>query len=143
MATVMERSPSAFVSIDEEALRSHFLVQLNGHYEGQATGETFNYDGKTDILIRVDGRNIFIAECKYWGGATKLSDTIDQMLGYATWRDTKLALIIFNRNRTCPAVLESIQETVPPHPSFKRDLGRTSDTSFRYVIGHRDNPNRR
>ncbi len=56
MAHVMEWSPSAFVSMDEEALRSHFLVQLNGHYEGQATGETFNYQGKTDILIRSQGR---------------------------------------------------------------------------------------
>jgi hypothetical protein len=56
MEQVMERSPSAFASIDEESLRSHFLVQLNGHYEGQATGETFNYEGKTDILIRVNGK---------------------------------------------------------------------------------------
>jgi hypothetical protein len=46
MAIVMERSPSAFVSMDEEALRSHFLVQLNGHYEGQATGETFQLPRK-------------------------------------------------------------------------------------------------
>jgi hypothetical protein len=43
MVKVMERSPKAFHSIDEEALRTHFIVQLNGHYEGQATGETFNY----------------------------------------------------------------------------------------------------
>ena len=68
MVHVMERSPSAFASMDEEALRSHFLVQLNGHYEGQATGETFNYEGKTDILIRADGKNIFIGECKFWSG---------------------------------------------------------------------------
>ena len=50
MAFLMERSPSAFTTIDEEDLRQHFLVQLNGQYEGQATGETFNYQGKTDIL---------------------------------------------------------------------------------------------
>ncbi|WP_160316996.1 hypothetical protein, partial [Ardenticatena maritima] len=61
MALVMERSPSAFVDMDEESLRTHFLVQLNGHFEGSATGETFNYMGKTDILIRVNGKNIFIA----------------------------------------------------------------------------------
>ncbi len=64
MVKVMERSPKAFHDIDEEALRTHFLVQLNGHYEGQATGETFNYQGKTDILIRSGDRNIFIGECK-------------------------------------------------------------------------------
>jgi hypothetical protein len=79
MALVMERSPSAFASIDEEDLRQHFLVQLNGQYEGQATGETFNYQGKTDILLRVDGRNIFIAECKYWRGAKSYVETILQV----------------------------------------------------------------
>lgn len=94
MAHVMERSPSAFHHMDEEALRTHFLVQLNGHYEGQATGETFNYEGKTDILVRSGDKNIFIAECKFWGGPKKLSETIDQLLGYSSWRDTKTAVII-------------------------------------------------
>jgi len=110
MAEVMERSPSAFATIDEESLRSHFLVQLNGHYEGQATGETFNYEGKTDILIRVQGKNIFIAECKYWGGSKKLTETIDQLLGYSSWRDTKVAIIIFNRNKNLSKVLKSIPQ---------------------------------
>ena len=72
MVKVMERSPKAFQDIDEESLRTHFLMQLNGHYEGQATGETFNYQGKTDILIRSGDRNIFIAECKFWNGPAKL-----------------------------------------------------------------------
>jgi hypothetical protein len=66
MVQVMELSPQAFHGMGEEDLRSHFLVQLNGAFKGQATGETFNYQGKTDILIRVDGRNVFIAECKFW-----------------------------------------------------------------------------
>ena len=58
MAHVLERSPKAFHNLDEEGLRTHFLVQLNGHYKGQATGETFNFQGKTDILVRSDDRNI-------------------------------------------------------------------------------------
>ena len=56
MSLVIERSPGAFASLDEEAIRTHFLLQLNGHYEGSATGETFNAIGKTDILIRVENR---------------------------------------------------------------------------------------
>jgi hypothetical protein len=68
MAMVMERSPTAFAAMGEEDLRQHFLVQLNGHFEGAASGETFNYQGKTDILIREQDRNIFIAECKFWRG---------------------------------------------------------------------------
>jgi len=89
MVLVMERSPRAFSNMGEEDLRTHFLVQLNGQYEGQATGETFNYEGKTDILIRVDGKNVFIAECKFWRGPKALKSTIDQLLGYLSWRDTK------------------------------------------------------
>jgi DNA-binding NtrC family response regulator len=60
MGKVMERSPRAFVEMGEEDLRQHFLVQLNGQYAGRATGETFNYTGKTDILVRVKDKNIFI-----------------------------------------------------------------------------------
>ena len=77
MTQVMERSPSAFSKMDEESLRWFFLVPLNGHYEGEATGETFNYGGKTDILIRSKGKNIFIAECKFWDGPKKLTETIN------------------------------------------------------------------
>ena len=52
MVTVMERSPGAFKTMKEEDLRWQFLVQLNGHYEGRATGETFNADGKTEVVSR-------------------------------------------------------------------------------------------
>lgn len=142
MALVMERSPSAFKSLDEEALRSHFLVQLNGHYEGGASGETFNYQGKTDILIRVEGRNIFVAECKFWGGPKMLTDTIDQLLGYTSWRDTKTAIIIFNRNKDFTKVLASIPETMKAHPNFLHSDAAAAETRFRYTFSHRDDPSR-
>lgn len=142
MAHVMERSPSAFASMDEEALRTHFLVQLNGHYDGDATGETFNYEGKTDILIRTNGRNIFIGECKFWGGPKKMTETIDQLLGYSSWRDNKVAVLVFNRNKDLSKVLESIQTTVEAHSNCKRVLGPQSETSFRYIFSHRDDENR-
>jgi hypothetical protein len=142
MALVMERSPSAFQTIAEEHLRQHFLVQLNGHYEGQATGETFNYSGKTDILIRSGGKNIFIAECKYWNGPKKLTDTVDQLLGYLSWRDTKTAIVVFNRQKNFSHVLAEIPPTMKAHSNFKRDLGPMSETSSRYVFAHKDDPNR-
>ena len=138
MAFVMERSPSAFTGLDEEALRSHFLVQLNGHYEGQASGETFNYEGKTDILIRAEGKNIFIAECKYWSGAKKFSEAIDQLLGYVSWRDTKTAIIIFNRNKNFSQVVETIPGAVRTHPNFKRAVDDNGEDRSRYVLAHRD-----
>jgi hypothetical protein len=142
MAQVLERSPEAFRRMKEEDLRQHFLVQLNGHYEGQATGETFNFDGKTDILIRVNGKNIFIAECKFWRGPESLRDTVDQLLGYATWRDTKTAILLFNRKKNFSAVLASFPEVVAAHPNFKRKVDFKSETGFRFILHHRDDPNR-
>ena len=142
MTLVMERSPSAFTAMDEEALRSHFLVQLNGHYEGQASGETFNYEGKTDILIRAEGKNIFIAECKYWSGAKNFGETIDQLLGYVSWRDTKTAIVIFNRNKNFSQVIETIPSTVEVHPNFKRAVDDNGEGRSRYVLAHRDDENR-
>ena len=142
MVLVMERSPQAFKDMGEENLRQHFLVQLNGQYEGQATGETFNYEGKTDILIRADGKNIFIAECKFWSGPSGLRSALDQLLGYTSWRDTKTALLIFNRVRGMSTVLKKIPEVVKAHPSHKRDLAYDSETGFRYIFGHRDDVNR-
>jgi len=128
--------------MNEEDLRQHFLVQLNGHYEGQATGETFNYQGKTDILIRVEDKNIFIAECKLWKGAAALTAAIGQLLGYATWRDTKTALLIFNRNRNFSAVVEQIPELVRSHPNFKRQQPYSLDTAFRCALAQQDDPSR-
>ena len=142
MAQVMERSRSAFSEMDEESLRWHFLVQLNGHYEGHATGETFNYEGKTDILIRSEGKNIFIAECKYWAGPQKLTEAIDQLLSYSSWRDTKVAVIVFNRNKGFTRVLDTIKLITKAHPNFKRELGDRSETSFRFIFSHRDDTNR-
>jgi hypothetical protein len=65
MILVMERSPHAFTKMNEPDIRSHILVQLNGHYEGQATGETFNFEGKTDILIRVNGKTFSLPNASF------------------------------------------------------------------------------
>jgi hypothetical protein len=142
MALVMERSPRAFVSLKEEDLRTHFLVQLNGHFEGNATGETFNFSGKTDILIRVNEKNIFIGECKFWNGTKKLMETINQLLGYSSWRDTKTAIILFNKKKNFSNVLKTIPSTIEAHPNYKRTLPQLSDTRFQYVFGHREDSNR-
>lgn len=142
MVQVMERSPSAFQHMEEEELRTHFLVQLNGQYEGNATGETFNFSGKTDILIRVQDRNIFIAECKVWSGPKGLLEAINQLLGYTNWRDTKTAILLFSRNKDFSRVVEAIPGTVEEHPNCKRQLKYASETGFRFTFGHRDDENR-
>ena len=138
----IERNPSTFVHMQEEQIRDLILVDLNGHYEGDTTGETFNAQGKTDILIRVDGKNVFIAECKFWEGQKALHAAIDQILGYLTWRDTKAALLIFSKNVGFTDVLAKIARTVPEHPNFKRELRKVSDTHVRYLLRQAGDPAR-
>jgi len=142
MALVMERSPSAFEKMNEEELRFLFLIPLNGLYEGRATGETFNFNGKTDIHIRVQDRNVFVAECAFWDGPEYLRKKVDQLLGYATWRDSKLAILVFNRQRKFSHVLESIPKVLRQHPNFKLDLPAPQNTWYRCIVRHRDDPNR-
>ena len=136
MVTVIEQSPKVFVDIDEETLRSHFLVQLNSQYAGQATGETFNGEGKTDIIIKSGVKNLFIAECKFWGGEQVFNSALNQLLGYTTWRDGKLALLIFNRNKDTSAVLKQICHLVEANDHFVSFDGQPNDTEFRFTLSH-------
>ena len=134
MSQNIERSPNTFVHMKEEQIRDLILVNLNGHYEGDATGETFNANGKTDILIRADGRNVFIAECKFWAGQASVHKAIDQILSYLTWRDTKAALLVFCKTADFTNTLSKLAATIPDHPNFKRELREVSETHVRYLF---------
>jgi len=142
MALVIERNPSSFASLNEEAIRDHFLLQLNGHYEGGATGETFNAEGKTDILIRADNRNVFIGECKFWHGPASFNQAIDQLLGYLTWRDSKCALLIFNKTKDSDAVRMKSHEVMETRPEHRRTVLRNESGDSRYVLVKDSDPGR-
>ena len=142
MALVIERSPGSFASLDEEAIRTHFLLQLNGHYEGLATGETFNSSGKTDILIRADNRNVFIAECKFWRGSRSFSDALDQLLGYLSWRDSKCALLIFNRTKGSSAVRKKMHEIMLAKAEYRKTINYDANGDSRYVFVKESDPGR-
>jgi hypothetical protein len=141
-AVSVERSPEAFRQMGEEDLRWQILVMLNSHYEGRVTGETFNCQGKTDILIREGERNVFIAECKIWSGEADFLKAIDQVLCYLHWRDTKAALIVFNRNKSFSDVLAQVETIVKKHPCCKKLLTNVGETEWRFLFGNKDDPNR-
>lgn len=142
MSLVIERNPSAFASLDEEAIRTHFLLQLNGHYDGTATGETSNASGKTDILIRVENRNIFIAECKFWRGPKSFNDAIDQLLGYLSWRDSKCALLVFNQAKDSSAVRQKMHEVMGSRPEHRKTLVHDPAGDSRYILVKPSDPGR-
>lgn len=142
MATVIEQHPATFVSLSEPDIRSHFLVQLNGQFPGGATGETFNAAGKTDILLKQDGKNVFIAECKFWDGPKSVTDALAQVLSYATWRDSKLALFVFSKGRNFTEVVRGIDETIAANPAVVRRVGAYGESGFRYVLARPDDRER-
>ena len=142
MTLVIERSPASFSTLNEEAIRTHFLIQLNGHYEGSATGETFNAEGKTDILIRVEDRTIFIAECKFWRGQESFSKAVDQLLSYLSWRDSKCALLIFNRTKGSSSVRQKMHEHMESRTEYRKTSIHGGDSDGRYVFVKASDPGR-
>ena len=144
MSLLMERSPRTFAKLSENEIRDHFLMLLNAYYEGQAVGETFNCMGKTDILIRKQNENAFIAECKIWDGREKFNKTINQLLSYVTWRDTKTAILSFFKGKEFTNTLKTINNTitnrscfVKPHTLDDAELAN-SETVQSYILHHPD-----
>jgi len=137
----MERLPSIYLGKREEDLRDLFVMQLSPHF-ASVTGETFNKAGKTDILIRHEGKNVFVAECKFWRGAKGYLSTIDQILAYLTWRDSKAAVICFVRNRELAPVLDQIESTTRSHPCFVKNRGAIKTGWFQFEF-HMENDSTR
>jgi hypothetical protein len=139
MVNVVERSPAVFRNMEEEDLRTILLVGLNGIYEGKATGETFNGVGDNDILIREGDRTVFIAECLMWKGTEYLRSKLDdQLFKYATWRDSKLAVLIFNRKKDFTAIIEKTKEACDRHPQKVTALPYQHESGFRYTFRRLD-----
>lgn len=127
-----ERLPSTYSGMGEEQLRDHMLLILEPNFEGSATGEIFNKTGKTDILLRYEGSNVFIAECKFWYGAKGYLTTIDQLLSYLTWRDSKASVVIFVENKDFSNVLSTVKEVTPTHNNYLRTYSEHDETWLNY-----------
>jgi hypothetical protein len=142
LGKVFERLPATYSGRSEEALRDSFLLYLEPRFPSSATGETFNREGKTDILIRHQNSNAFIAECKFWKGRKQYLGTIDQLLGYLTWRDSKAAIVLFVENQDISTVLRTIEESTPTHPNYLGYVGKQDDAWLNYKLHIKGDPNR-
>jgi len=137
----MERHPSIYAGKDEDTLRDFFIMFLSSHFPS-VTGETFNKIGKTDILIRYENSNIFVAECKFWKGIKAFYDTIDQILSYLTWRDSKTAILCFVKNKELNPILEQIESETSNHNCFVKYNGKKSNSWFDFEFHLKDDPSR-
>ena len=137
-----ERLPAIYSGKDEEAIRDHILFFLEPSFEGSATGETFNKTGKTDILIRHENSNVFIAECKFWNGQQSYLDAITQLLEYLTWRDSKSAVIMFVKNKDLSSVIQTVQEVTSTHSNYLGFVDKKHDTWLNYRMHVNGDPNK-
>jgi hypothetical protein len=141
LGVAMERQPSTYKDKDEEDLRDIFLATLCTHYPS-STGETFNKKGRTDILIRHQGSNVFVGECKFWGGLKAFHATIDQLLTYLTWRDSKAAVVSFVKNSQFGPVLQMITPGAPQHPCFIRQESTRGESWMQFEFRLPSDPSR-
>ena len=140
----LERNPSVAAKLDEEEIRNLLLIGLNTQFEGAAAGELFNGAGKTDILIRVDDRNIFIGECKVWSGPKTVEQALNQLFSYLVWRDTKAALLLFVRNKDVSAVIRKAIDKIKEHPNHKRSnaYSHTDAEQYEFTMHATGDPER-
>ncbi|MDB5174733.1 MAG: hypothetical protein JWN51_3506 [Phycisphaerales bacterium] len=137
----MERMPSIYAGRGEEALRDLLIMQLAPHFQS-VTGETFNRVGKTDILVREDGKTLFVAECKFWKGLKGYHTTIDQALSYLTWRDSKAAVLCFVKGKNLQPVLDEVRDKTKDHAAHVAPRGNPNPGWFDFEF-HLPNDNTR
>lgn len=137
-----EKLPSTYSQKEEEHLRDHILLFLEPNFEGSATGETFNKTGKTDILLRHEGNNVFVAELKFWHGEKGYLKTISQLLSYLTWRDSKVAIVIFVKNKNFLPVLEKVKQVTKEHENYLGFVKEQEEGWYHYRFHINDDKNR-
>jgi hypothetical protein len=126
----MEKTPATYRKLDETERRDVLLTVLNDGFAG-STGEAFNAAGKTDLLVPFEDGNLFIGECKIWDGKEAFSDAIDQLFRYRTWRDAKLALVIFVGQKALTNVIGTARAALEEHEEFVEWIDHPHETELR------------
>lgn len=140
----LERLPASankLAGADEESIRDVLLFVLNANWAGQVTGETFVGAGKTDIHMTWNGREAFIGECKFWAGSSQFAEALSQLLDrYTVWRATRVALVLFIRNRVdISAAIEKAWTTITSHERFVAEASsRTGELRAAHMAAQYD-----
>lgn len=113
-----EKTPQTYARFGETNLRDLLLANLNSVFEGKATAETFNSQGKTDIYLNLDKGSILVSECQFYGGEALYHKTIDQLLGYLTWRQNYGIMISFCNQKNFTRVLDDAESIIKKHSSY-------------------------
>lgn len=138
-----ESFPNVTKGMDEETLRDLFLAQIQTSFKTEsATGEAFNKNGKTDIMVKHGDCILFIAECKFWKGKQVFLDAISQLLSYLTWRDTKAALMLFVRDTSMTTAVAGVKDNIGSHANYKSTEKAKNETWLNYKFSMPNDPDR-
>lgn len=132
---MMEQSGGTYNQMEEESLRDVILTSL-ANTGLSVSGETFNRNGKTDIMIKHGIKNIFIAECKKWKGPEYFKEGLDQLLGYTLWRDAKVAMIIFNYSKDMTKRMQDTKNLIEKREDYVWTCKDISPSISRYIMKH-------
>lgn len=152
MSNTIVRNPSTFSrfwsdakneQVQETPFRDILLLGLNGTFKGGVTGETFNGQGKSDILVKVDDRILFIAECKVWKGEASYLKAIQQLLELYVTADTpRVAVIMFVGNKRFADAVRKFRDATATYPQCRNILVGEDGRQIRWEVPHPADPSR-
>ncbi|MFJ5050369.1 hypothetical protein [Streptomyces sp. NPDC088719] len=137
----MSRLHRLTAGMGEDRLRDVLLVALNGYFEGRATAESLNGDGKNDILLRIGDRNALIVECKIWDGPAVIAKALDQLFRYVDNGTTRTALIVFLRTNDPGSSIAKAVTEIEAHPNHESTDLRLAETERQWSFIVRGNGN--
>ena len=89
-----------------------------------------------------ESRSLFIGECKFWSGAKGFTETLDQLFRYQAWRDTKVAVLMFVRQRGLTTIVERGRAALEAHPQFVTWQPAADGTELRATVSWRGDERR-
>ncbi len=146
----MEQYPGTWAKLGEEDLRNCLLSILNSHFKGAAAGEVFNGAGRTDILVRLGNRKVFIGECKIYDPKNNQSvehvvtSALDQLLNrYLVPSDNKAALLLFIRDPNVSDIMGKALASIGSHPNhLRRPVKIGAGERYDFVLHAKGDKNR-
>ena len=136
----LEKYPKITKDYGEEDFRDYLLPHLNSMYKTlSVTGETFNKNGKTDILFqKSNGEISFLVECKLWKGEAQVTEALNQLFErYLSWRVESCAIIFFNKNtRNVKNVLKKMNQKIIEDKLYHKIITNNSSTILSYHFKH-------
>jgi len=130
----LEKKPNTYKDRGEEALRDLFITHVENNFNLNFGAESLNKKGKTDILVGYKNTTYLVIECKFWSGEKNLHETINQLLGYITWRNKNGAIMFFVTNQKLSTAINTIKEKTSQHGNYVKTLNERDDSWFDFTF---------